>query len=558
MNILYNYVADLLSKQKDLDKNQVLEFLETPANDHGDVSLPCFKFSKTMHLSPIAIAEQLASGLEDKNITKIESVGGFLNFTFAPEFLAKQMMENLVITQEQISSTSGMKGKTVLIEHTSINPNASPHIGRARNALIADSLVRIFRFLGWKTDTHYFVNDVGKQIAMLVYATKDKPNVTFDDLLQIYIDVNEQAKENPQIEQEVFAYLKRFESGDEEVISEFNRIVSTCIKGQTAIFNELGITWDHFDYESRYIHEHITDKILAELKQKPQLFEDENGRYVLDQHGEKIGIDDPMLVVTRQDKTSLYALRDICYSLDKARSGADRNLLVLGEDQKVYFQQIGAAMRLLGEEPAEVVHYSFVLLPDGKMSTRKGTVVLLSDFMREITAKADEIIQEKRGISDINKAKIVGYGALKYSILKSSPEKNVLFDWNNALNFNGDSSLYSQYNYARIQSILGKADCDYSDADYSVLTRPTELALIKQLYNFESMIYAAYRNLNPGMLTNYLFGLTSKFSQFYSAESILNTEDINLKKARLALIDKTAIVIKNCLNLLGIDVVNQL
>ncbi len=558
MNILYEYIADLLCQQNGLEREQILEFLETPAPERGDVSLPCFKLSKVLHQAPVAIAEQLADGLNDDNIVKVESVGGFLNFTFAPQFVAKQMMDNLHITQEQISEISGMRDKTVLIEHTSINPNASPHIGRARNALIADSLVRVFRFLGWRTDTHYFVNDVGKQIAMLVYATHDKPNVTFDDLLQIYIDINERAKTDPQIEQEVFAYLNKFENGDATVIAEFNRIVGTCIKGQTAIFNELGICWDHFDYESHYIHEHITDKVLEELKKSPQLFEDENGRLVLDQHGEKIGIDNPMLVVTRQDKTSLYALRDICYSLDKARSGADRNLLVLGEDQKVYFQQISAAMRLLGAEPAEVVHYSFVLLPDGKMSTRQGNVVLLADFMREITNKANDIIKQKRGINDLDKAKVVGYGALKYSILKSSPEKNVLFDWENALNFTGDSSLYAQYNYARIQSVLNKADCDFDNPDFGLLTSASELSLIKQLYNFESTIFATYRNLNPSLLTNYVFSLTSKFSQFYSAESILNVEDFALKQARLGLIAKTAIVIKNCLYLLGIDVVNQL
>jgi len=558
MNILYDYVANILSEQKGTDREKILDALETPTNDHGDVSLPCFRFSKELKLSPQSIAEQFAKGLCDPNIQKIECVGGFLNFTFQPKFLAKTMMENLIYTQDQVSKFSGMQGKTVLIEHTSINPNASPHIGRARNALIADSLVRIFKFLGWKTDTHYFVNDVGKQIAMLVYATRDQPNITFDDLLQIYIDINEKAKDDPEIEKQVFAYLNKFENGDTEVIAEFERIVSTCIKGQTAIFNELGIKWDHFDYESHYIHEHITDKVLEELKQKPQLFEDENGRLVLDQHGEPIGIDNPMLVVTRQDKTSLYALRDLCYSLDKARAHTDRNIIVLGEDQKVYFQQIGCAMRLLGEKPAEVVHYSFVLLPDGKMSTRKGTVVLLSDFMQEIVTKADEIIKEKRGISDIEKAKIVGYGALKYSILKSSPEKNVLFDWNSALNFNGDSSLYSQYNYARIQSILSKADCDFCGADFGLLTQPTELTLIKQLYSFTETLLATYRNLNPSMLTNYLFSLTSKFSQFYTTESILNIEDIALKRARLSLIDRTATIIKNCLNLLGIDVVNQL
>ena len=558
MNILFDYTANLITKHSDFTKEQILPNLETPTQDKGDVALPCFKFSKEMHLAPNVIAQNLAEHLTDKNLLKIESVGGYLNFTFKPEFIAKTLMENLLINQTDIDKKFGMQDKKVLIEHTSINPNASPHIGRARNALIGDSLVRVFKFLGWKTDVHYFVNDVGKQIAMLVYAIKDKPNVTFEDLLQIYIDVNEESKTNPEIEKSVFELLHKFESGDSETISQFNKVVSICIKGQTAIFDELDIKWDKFDYESRYIHEHITDKVLDELKKSPKLFEDENGRLVLDQRGEDIGIDEPMLVVTRQDKTSLYALRDICYSIDKANSGADRNIIILGEDQKVYFQQISAAMRLLGAKPAEVVNYSFVLLPEGKMSTRQGRVVLLADFMKEAREKANAIVTEKRGESDMEKAQIIGYGALKYSILKCSPEKNVLFDWKNALNFNGDSSLYSQYNYARIQSILGKADCDYKNADYSLLTTNEEISLIKQLYNFTNMLCATYKNLNPSFIANYVFNLTTKFSQFYSTQNILNLTDIELKKARLNLIAKTATAIKNSLYLLGIDVLNQL
>ena len=558
MNILFDYTADLITKNSDFTKEQILPNLETPTQDKGDVALPCFKFSKEMHLAPNVIAQNLAEHLTDENLLKIESVGGYLNFTFKPEFIAKTLMENLLINQADIDKKFGMQDKKVLIEHTSINPNASPHIGRARNALIGDSLVRVFKFLGWKTDVHYFVNDVGKQIAMLVYAIKDKPNVTFEDLLQIYIDVNEESKTNPEIEKSVFELLHKFESGDSETISQFNKVVSICIKGQTAIFDELDIKWDKFDYESRYIHEHITDKVLDELKKSPKLFEDENGRLVLDHRGEDIGIDEPMLVVTRQDKTSLYALRDICYSIDKANSGADRNIIILGEDQKVYFQQISAAMRLLGAKPAEVVNYSFVLLPEGKMSTRQGRVVLLADFMKEAREKANAIVTEKRGESDMEKAQIIGYGALKYSILKCSPEKNVLFDWKNALNFNGDSSLYSQYNYARIQSILGKADCDYKNADYSLLTTNEEISLIKQLYNFTNMLCATYKNLNPSFIANYVFNLTTKFSQFYSTQNILNLTDIELKKARLNLIAKTATAIKNSLYLLGIDVLNQL
>ena len=193
MNKLYQYVANLLANEQ-LTSEMILENLETPSADKGDVALPCFKFAKTLHTSPIAIANELAKNINDENLLKVENVNGFLNFTFKPEFIAQTLLSSLALDSETIAKRNGMQGKTVLIEHTSINPNASPHIGRARNALIADSLVRVFRFLGWKTDVHYFVNDVGKQIAMLVYATKDKPNVTFNELLQIYIDINEKAK----------------------------------------------------------------------------------------------------------------------------------------------------------------------------------------------------------------------------------------------------------------------------------------------------------------------------------------------------------------------------
>ncbi len=558
MSILFKYVAKLIEKASDLEASKIESMLEEPSNGFADVALPCFRLAKELKKAPAMIACELAEKITDPSLKSIEAVNGYLNLTFEPAFLARTLMDSARLDSDSIAEVNGMKGKTVLIEHTSINPNASPHIGRARNSLIGDSLVRVFKFLGWKTDVHYFVNDVGKQIAMLVYATRDRPNVEFSDLLQIYIDINEELKTRPEIEDEVFALLNRFESGDADTITAFKRIVSTCIKGQTAIFAQLGIFWDKFDYESRYIHEHITDKVLEKLKKSPKLFEAEDGRLVLDQHGEEIGIQDPMLVVTRSDKTSLYALRDICYTLDKAHSGADRDLLVLGEDQKVYFQQIAAAIRLLGSTPPEVVHYSFVLLPEGKMSTRAGNVVLLEDFMREAVQKADSALIERRGTSDPEKAKVVGYGAIKYSILRCGPEKNVLFDWENALNFNGDSSVYAQYNYARIQSVLEKADVDYSRPDFSLLVASEEVALIKEIARFEAVVLSVYEHLNPSILCNYVFGLTSKFSQFYTNHKILGIENRDLMVARLALISKTAEAIKNALYLLGIDTVNQL
>ena len=558
MKKLFDYIVKCVAKTNILPKENILPNLEMPGNNLCDVALPCFKFAKDLKKSPNDIASSIAKQITDKNLAKVESLNGYLNFTFKPDYLAKVLLDGAKITQSAIEKDLGMKGKTVLIEHTSINPNASPHIGRARNALIADSLVRVFRFLGWKTDVHYYVNDAGKQIAMLAYATKNKEKITFDELLKIYIDINEQAKHDDSIEKEVFNYLNRFEKGDKKTVAEFERIVNTCLTGQRAIFDKLNISWDKFDYESQYIHSHRTDEILKELEKSPQLFEAEDGRLVLDQHGENIGIENPMLVLTRNDHTSLYCLRDICYSIDKAKANADRNILVLGEDQKVYFQQISAALKLLGFTPPEIVHYSFVLLPDGKMSTRNGTVVLLEDFMKEATNKVNKILLERNGKEDDKKASIIAYGAIKYSILKCSPEKNVLFDWNTALNFNGDSSVFVQYNYARIQSVLKKANTPFENADLSLLISPTEITLIKEIAKFEKVIKNVYEALNPSLLVNYISQFTSKFSQFYSSESILNCTSQDLMIARLNLIDKAGQVIKNSLFLLGIDTLESL
>ena len=558
MKILFDYIAKLIAKNSELSYEKVLSNLEAPSNNLADIALPCFKFAKELHTSPVSIASNIASNITDKNLEKVENVNGYLNFTFKPAFLSDTLLKNSLFTENEIANFAGMKGKTALIEHTSINPNASPHIGRARNALIADSLVRVFKFLGWKTDVHYYVNDAGKQIAMLAYATKDKKTVTFSELLQIYIDINEKAKSDPSIKPEVFAYLNRFEKNDPKTVAEFERIVSTCLNGQKAIFNKLNIFWDKFDYESQYIHEHKTDAILDKLKGNPQLFEAEDGRLVLDQHGEDIGIENPMLVLTRADHTSLYCLRDICYSIDKANAHTDRNILVLGEDQKVYFQQISAALKLLGYKAPEIVHYSFVLLPDGKMSTRNGTVVLLEDFMKEATDRVNDILANRNGQKDDEKAQKIAYGAIKYSILKCSPEKNVLFDWNSAFNFTGDSSVFVQYNYARIQSILRKANIKTENANFSLLSTPNEVTLIKELSRFYDVVMSVYNSLNPSLLVNYTSSLTAKFSQFYSSESILNCENEKLKIARLALIEKVGIVIKNALHLLGIETLDSI
>ena len=450
-------------------------------------------------------------------------------------------------------------GKKTLVEHTSINPNASPHIGRARNAILGDSIVNILRFNDYDVEVHYFVNDIGKQIAMLVLASREKEQFDFEDVLQMYVDINKKVKEDSELENEVFEILNKLENGDKSIIDEFRKIVKICINGQTAIFNELGINYDFFDYESEFILNGDVEKVLSDLKKTNMLFEAEDGRLAINQESYNIPVKCPVLVVTRANKTSLYPLRDIAYTIYKDKIGKDRNIVVLGEDQRVYFKQISAALDLLGYKAPEVVHYSFVLLPDGKMSTRNGTVVLLKDFMNDVLEKAKTELIERDGTADLEKAKKIAYGTVKYTILKSSLEKNVIFDIEEALNFNGDTSSYIQYNYARINSILEKAtNINIAENRFDLLKEDIEMNLVQKLDNFKDTIEIASEKLAPNLICNYVYDLTKSFANYYHDYSILNAETAEIKSMRVKLVKSIGNVIKISLNLLGIDVLDKM
>jgi len=529
--------------------------LEVPPNlSMGDYSLPCFPFAKELRKAPMQIAEDIKGKLELDIIEKVEVVAGYLNIFVKKEDFVSNILEKI---NEDYGSTFEGEGKRALVEHTSINPNASPHVGRARNALIGDSITRLLKFNKYDVEVHYFVNDIGKQISMLLVGTKEVKEVTFENLLNIYVDINRRVKEDPELEKEVFENLSKLESGDKETIAKFRNIVEICINGQKAIFEAIGINYDFYDYESDFIVNGDTNKILEKLKESGRLFEAEDGRLVLNQEEYNIPIESKVLVLTRGDKTSLYPLRDIAYSIHKMKRGADKNIIVLGEDQKLYYKQIQSSLDLLGHSSADVIHYSFVLLPEGKMSTRNGTVVLLEDFMSEILEKVKTELQNRSGEVDIEKAKSIAYGAVKYTILKCSNEKNVIFDLDTALSFEGDTSLYIQYNYARICSILSKAKSSH-DKNYALLKEDLEIELIQKLGNFPNIIKRAMEALSPNIIANYVYDLAKTFGSYYHDFNILNIEDEDLKNMRLLLIEKIQIVIKNSLDLLGIDVVETI
>ncbi|MAG91965.1 arginine--tRNA ligase [Candidatus Woesearchaeota archaeon] len=545
-------IINFLKKETKLDDIQ----LEIPPKpEMGDYAFPCFSLSKEWKKSPNEISQELSIKFKSSHlISSVKVLGPYLNFFINKEKISQETIKDILKHEDKFGSSNLGKNKKLLLEHTSINPNASPHVGRARNAFIGDSLVRILRFQGYKVESHYFVNNVGKQIALLVLGAEGKKNINFNNLLDIYVEINKKLEKNPEIEKKAFELLNKLEKQDKEVKKKFERVVDICIEGQNKIFSELDINYDVFDYESKYLWSKETEKTLKRLEKTGKLFIDGYKRWVLDQKGYGLGMKVPVFVMTRADGTSLYPLRDITYNIEKLKKG--ENIVVLGEDQKLYEEQIVAALKELELKWPRVVHYSFILLQDGKMSTRKGNLVLLEDFMKEAVNKASEELKKRYDKADESVAKKIAYGAVKYGILKVSPEKNVIFDWEQALSFEGETSPYIQYAYARISSILKKDKINLK-ANIKLLTEKEETELIKLLSNFPETVTKATKELRPHLIASYLYALAHKFNEYYHIHQILKAEE-KVKDARLLLISAVRQVLKNGLNLLGIGVLEKM
>lgn len=529
--------------------------LEVPSHaDYGDFAFPCFQLSKVEKKNPMEVALELSEKLKPNElIAQVVPKGPYVNFFVNRSYLAELTLKDVLRMKDSYGSSFSGKDQSVLIEHTSINPNAEPHVGRARNAIIADSIVRILRFQGYEVEVHYFVNDIGKQIAMLVYGAGAKIP-SFKQLLSLYVKANAKVNSSKKAEQDVFQLLHELESGNKEVRRKFKTMVDVCVTGQKKIFSDLGIKFDKFDYESSFLWNESTKEVIKKLEKTGRVFVDEDGRKVLNLEGFNLSMKSPVFVLTRNDGTSLYGLRDIAYNLEKAKAGADRNILVLGEDQKLYAKQIEATLSLLKIKSPEIVHYSFITLPGGeKMSTREGSVIMLTDFMAEASKRALAELKSRTNKPGQKLAKTIGYGAVKYAILKVSPEKNIAFEWEKALSFDGEASPYIQYAYARSVSIIKKAKWKKQDIQkYNLLTTPEEAALLLKLYQFPQVVQKATDSLRPHLLAVFVYNLAKSFNEFYHACPVIS-ENKELSSVRLSVVIATNQVLHTGLALLGIQ-----
>ena len=543
-------------------EKELIEISVPPKEEMGDYCLPCFRIKIDNLNNPNEKANYILEHLTfDKNIILDAFViGPYLNFNINKENLGKIVLEKIESLGDKFGSTNDGIGKSLLIEHTSINPNASPHIGRSRNSIIGDFLVRLYKFNGYEIDREYFINDIGKQIAMLLIAVKkysDINSVTFDEMLSLYIKINDEAKENESIEKEVFKYLNELENGNDIVRNEFKSITDICVEGQKRIFDKMNIHWDTFTHESDFVFGHITKTILDKINEKGRLKEDENGRLYVDLTGYNIPTKTPVLVLTREDKTSLYPLRDIAYTMYKMNKNKDVNLIVLGEDQKVYMEQISAVMDILGYTSPKLISYSFVLLNGDKMATREGKVVLLEDFIDATISKLKSNFNQRGTELSDNEYLSLASSCIKYNMLNINRGKNINFNLDDATNFTGNSAIYILYNYVRIKSILKK---DNFKKDYKnlILKTKTEEQIVKKLYDFEDAVKETVKTSESSIIAKYLNDLCGLFSKYYEETSILKEENSDLKNSRLLLLDSVRIVIENGTNILGIKTVDKL
>lgn len=551
------YIKKKILEIIDIDENKIK--IEIPPKDEmGDYSIQCSNLRNEKYSNPIEIANMIKENFNDNenNFKDIKIIGPYVNF-----YLNYDKFNKIIINQIESDNNYGSlnqgNNESLLIEHTSINPNAEPHIGRCRNSLIGDFMSNLYAFTGYKVERHYFINDIGKKIALLVigienYGLKDD---SFSSILDTYVKISNEAKIDETIDEKAFDYLKEVENGNTSMINKFKEITDKCVEGQLKIFNELNINFDIFTHESDFVYNNCLEDILNKLDKTGRLHEDELGRLYVDLTGYDIPTKEPVLVLTRSNKTSLYPMRDIAYTIHKISLNPKNNFIVLGEDQEVYMKQISAVLDILGYKAPELICYSYVLLDGDKMSTSAGTVVLVTDFMKAVRETLLNEFKNRNSEIEEDKLNILVNACIKFTMLNVSKNKIVNFNLQNATSFTGESGMYILYSLVRINSILNNK---YELVDDIKFNNDIENKIVKELSQFPEVIDELLKSNEPARLTKYIFNIAGLFSKFYEQVNISNEENVTLKSSRIRLLKSISKVITNALNILGIDTIEQL
>jgi arginyl-tRNA synthetase len=482
--------------------------LLTDGGEHADLaSTIAFALAKQKKQAPVKIAQDLAAELTKNPAlagVTIEAKGPYLNFIFGSAYVSE------VLRAAVRPGYGNLPKKTVrvVLEHTSANPNGPLHVGHIRNSIIGDTLARAFRKAGYPLEVQYYVNDMGRQIAIVVWGFDNLDSTQIEGekedahIARVYIAANQEIQKDEGITQQVNVLMQLIENGDPATVR------------QAREEETLALDLSEFGFENKY-------------------------------------------VIRRSDGTSVYAARDLAYHAWKG-ANFDRVIDVLGADHKLIGAQLQCTMKLLGERVPEIVHFEFVSLPEGSMSTRAGKFVSADDLITEIRKRAfDEVTARRPELEEETRKSIaesVGLAAIRYDIVKVSPEKSTVFDWKDALDFERQSGPYIQYAHARACSILDKVE---SFTECFDLETEQEIALAKQIARFPMVIDSVVTELRPHILATYARELADTFNTFYHFEPVLRSEGA-VRNRRLTLVKAVQNTLKEALETLGIDAIHTM
>ncbi|MBU5270502.1 arginine--tRNA ligase [Clostridium cochlearium] len=557
-------ISERLSSILELPIEDLEKLIEIPPRpEMGDYAFPCFQLAKKFRKAPNVIAEELKDKFDKNSFEKVENLGPYLNFFVDKSILSKSVIEKILEEKDKYGASKVGENKKVLIEYSSPNIAKPFHVGHLFSTAIGNSLYKILTFEGYDCERINHLGDWGTQFGKLIAAYKrwvDQEALEKEpikELLRIYVKFHDEAEKDPSLEEEGRLHFKRLEDGEEEEVRLWKRFRELSLKEFKKVYDMLNVEFDSYAGESFYGDK--MDAVVEEIDKKGLLVESNGAKVVM--------LEDynmPPCIIKKSDGATIYATRDLATAIYRKNTyDFYKSIYVVGLEQSLHFKQVFTTLKLMGHNWADdCTHIGFGLVrfTDRKLSTRKGEVIFLEDLLKESIDKTLEIINEKNSELENKEetAKKIGIGAVIFTYLKNNRERDIVFSWDEMLSFDGETGPYVQYSYARGKSILRKAGEIKGDIDYSKLNSKEEFELVKTLEGFNKSILQAIEKLEPSIVTRYVIEVAKAFNKFYNHNSILNAEDEEIKKARIKLVESTCQVIKNALNLLGIDVVEKM
>ena len=565
---LKKYLAEKISKIIEIEENNIVKNIEIPPNANmGDYAFPCFSLAKILRKSPIDIATEIKEKITiDEYIEKIEQKSGYLNFYINKKMLAKMVLEEINNKKDEYGKSDIGKGQTVLIDYSSPNIAKPFHIGHLRTTLIGSCLYKVYKYLGYHTIGINHLGDYGTQFGKMIESYKlwgKEYNLEEDPInkmMEMYVRINALCKEDEKVLEQCRENFRLLEEGDKFCVDLWKKFKELSLKEFNKIYEILDVQFDSWNGEAFYADK--TDEVVKILEEKGKLTESEGAKVV---NLEEQGIDTPC-IIQKANGSSIYATRDLAAILYRARTyDFDKCLYVVAYEQNLHFKQIFEVAKYLVDEKyangLKHISYGMVSLPTGRMSTRLGNVVKIEDLINETIERAKEIIIEKNPNLENKEAvaKKVGIAAIIFNTLSTTTNKDQVFDWNIALNFQGETGPYIQYTYVRTRSVLEKVGKvpNISDIDISTLTDNESISVLKSLYAFRETLEITAEKNEPAILSRYLIELSQNYSNFYNDNKVL-VEDEKIKNSRAYLTYAVGTVLKAGASLLGIEMPNKM